>query len=196
MDPYTQVLIKPMNNKKYIQYGNCLFLIIKLIGKTAKKTELMFFFVLIIDFKRLLLKAEQRSRQLGIGFAPPEETLLSQGVIPMDFSPVSGILSPKKLTKTPEGSPQRIANSGNKLIDVMNKSKDKFSSTKTSSNNSKISSNVNKHQVIESVQKELPSTKVLRHFSTFDKENNDLGIEINIMTPTNIAVNLFIIIIF
>lgn len=144
------------------------------------------FFVVIIDLKRLLLKAEHRSRQLGISFAPPEETLLSQGVIPMDFSPASGILSPKKLNTT-ENS-EKVQNFGNKQIDAMIKSKNDFPSTPTPSDNSKNNSNVNKHQVMESAKKELPSTKVLRHFSTFDKENNDLGIEINIMTDTNVAV--------
>lgn len=129
-----------------------------------------------------MVKAEQRSRQLGVGLTPCKETLESEEGESCSSTEYSGAPSPlkqKQLSQTPQITKQSPKNIGG----VKPISKNPINRNPTAS------SNVNKLQIIESVKEESPSKKVLRHYSAFDKENNDLGIEINIMTDTNVAVN-------
>ncbi|KAH8371174.1 hypothetical protein KR093_006388, partial [Drosophila rubida] len=118
---------------------------------------------------RMLEKAEQRSRALGITNA--SKFPLSECSLTTDAT-----ATPAAGTKTTQASSSSLATAP-------------MSVNSNSSNNSGSSSN-NKVVVLEKATLEASPTKPLRHYAAVNKENMEMGIEINITTAQPIGVQV------
>lgn len=123
----------------------------------------IYMYVINCNLQRMLEKAEQRSRALGITNAskfPLSECSISTAEVP------SASVSTSKPTLTPIPTPTSIC----------------------SSNNSQTSGKV---VILEKTTLEASPSKPLRHYAAVNKENMEMGIEINITTAQPIGVSSF-----
>lgn len=150
----------------------------------------------------MLEKAEQRSRALGISNTSKLPLAECSGVSvatagasggggDAGLSMLTSLKHQQKKKEQQQQQPQQLPLRSSAAQSTM-------TTTTTHASTNTVASSVNKLQVVEKKSAMLDGTstgsgavspnKVLRQFSAVDKENMDLGIEINIMTDKNIEV--------
>lgn len=128
----------------------------------------------------MLEKAEQRSRALGISSAAVSKFPVSNDTeVSSNFNALSGACA------TTMAMASQLQQKQQKPMQTI------VTTTAMTDGSGANKNNNNKLQVIEKNNKEMANSpqKVLRQFSAVDKENIDLGIEINIVTDKDVEVS-------
>lgn len=179
MDPFTQVRRR----------GEALIHECWNAAAESKGIEFNYFFIFQQFSQRMLEKAEQRSRALGICSTNASKFPCGDANTTSSSSMASSTSNVAACTTTMALASQQQAQQKQQLpLHTTNSS----------------AGNINKLVVVEKPGTMEPMSldkaggcggggsprKVLRHFSAVDKENVDLGIEINIMTNENVEVRV------